>query len=134
VGAFQELHALEHSTLMPVQFANAREHALVEGLHGLAAQYGKQLRHTSIDANGELAFIIEGPVSGRGACGQYGEELSALLTTVPTRTGVVAFARKVLPENGWCYINHFVVEKLLLTVEKDFLKGQSPVDVEGQEL
>ena len=23
VGAFQELHALEHSTLMPVQFANA---------------------------------------------------------------------------------------------------------------
>jgi hypothetical protein len=99
------------TSLKPVPFGDARENAIVDGLHALAGHFGKEIDFTCIDANGELNFFIKGASQGLG--GEYGEELAALLSNVPRRTGVSSTTAAVLPENNWCRINHFAAEKLL---------------------
>lgn len=100
------LHALLtlDTTLKPVPFADAREKSLVEGLHGLAAEYGTSIAHTCINALGEMAFNVQG---------QYGEDLAAWLSRVPRRCGTSPTRSPVLPENNWCWLNHFDAERLL---------------------
>lgn len=110
------LRALLHldRALKPVPFADAREAALVEGLHGLAAEYGLRIDFTRIDGNGEMAFNV------LGRPGRYGAALAAWLSRVPRRNGLVARTNsRVLPENNWCWINHFDVERLLLLVASE---------------
>jgi hypothetical protein len=99
------------TSLKPVPFGDAREQAIIDGLHALAGHFGKEIDYTHIDANGELNFFIKGASQGLG--GEYGEDLAALLSQVPRRTGVSATTSAVLPENNWCRINHFEAEKLL---------------------
>lgn len=99
------------TTLKPFPLANAREKAIVDGLHGLAAHYGKEIEYTYIDARGELGFVIEGASRGNG--GEYGEDLARMLSNVPHRTGYASTTAALLPENNWCHINHFAAEKLL---------------------
>ena len=94
------------TTLKPVPFADAREAALIDGLHGLAAEYGHTIAFTHINANGEMAFNL-----AHG--GHYGEPLAAWLSRVPHRTGVSPTTARLLPENNWCWLNHFDVERLL---------------------
>lgn len=103
------LHALAglDRSLKPVQLARAREDALVEALHGLAAEFGREIAFTRIDANGEMDFNLVDVGQG------YGPELAALLSKVPRRYGVAPTDAAVLPENGWCRIHHFDVERLL---------------------
>lgn len=119
-GAVETLRNPDTS-MKPVQLGDQREAALVAGLHGLAEEFGKQISHTYIDSNGEMAFNIIGPEGNTpgASCGQYGEELAAWLSTVPRRTGARPTTSPILPENGWCRINHFDVERLLLAVAED---------------
>lgn len=110
--------------LKPVQLGNQREAAIVAGLHGLAAHFGKDIDFTRIDANGELDFNIKGEF--RGFCGEYGEELAAVISQVPRRTGIYPTDGSVLPENGWCRINHFDAERLLKIVGHDLFGIDGP--------
>jgi len=110
--------------LTPFQKGNQREDAIVAGLHGLAAHFGKEIDFTRIDANGELNFNIKGAAQGLG--GEYGEGLAAYLSEVPRRTGISATSSPVLPQNNWCRINHFDAERLLKIVGRDLFDIEGP--------
>ncbi len=112
------------TSLKPVPFGDAREKAIVDGLHALAGHFGKEIDYTYIDANGELNFFIKGASQGLG--GEYGEELAALLSQVPRRTGISATDAPVLPENNWCRINHFAAEKLLMLAGEEIFGIDGP--------
>ena len=117
-AAISHLSNLDRSA-SPVAFAHERENALIEGLHGLAAEYGRTLAPMNIDARGEINFHVQ-PLDGRtgrdAECGCYGEELAEWLTMVPRRTGTFPYAGHASPDNGWCRLNHFDAERLLIAV------------------
>jgi len=97
-----------------------REQALIDGLHAIAADCKIKLKPTHIDSNGEFAVNAEsekGPFSD--VCGPYGEAFASWLSRVPRRTGISASTSPVLPENGWCRINHFDAERLVRLYNKE---------------
>lgn len=55
--AVNELLTLDPS-LRPVPFADRREKALSDGLHGLAERFGHTIAPTHINSNGEMPFIV----------------------------------------------------------------------------
>lgn len=112
--------------LKPVQFGDHREDAIVAGLHGLAAHFGKEIDFTHIDSRGELNFFIKG--ASRGLGGEYGEELAAVISKVPRRTGDQSTNRPVLAQNNWCRINHFDAERLLKIVGEEFFGITGPIE------
>ncbi len=112
------------TTLKPAPYGNARETAIVEGLHALAAHFGKEIDFTRIDANGELNFNLKGSAQGLG--GEYGEELAAIISQVPRRMGVSPTDAAMLPQNNWCRINHFDAERLLKIVGEDLFGITGP--------
>jgi len=124
-NALEALRNLDRS-LKPVPFADAREKAIVEGLHGLAEEYGRKIGFTHINSLGELDFNIEPSKPGLYD-GTYGEELAGWLSQIETRTGERASKRNILPQNNWCRINHFEAEKLLLLV------AEHKLDIEVEE-
>lgn len=115
-------------TMSPVEVGREREAALVEGLVELARMHGREISLTYIDSNGEMAFNIAGTEHGRGDA--YGEELAEVLSLVRRRTGIATTDAPVLPENSWCRINHFEVERMLKIVGADLFgidgPGQQP--------
>jgi hypothetical protein len=125
--AINNLWNLDHS-LKPVQLGDAREKAIVNGLHALAAVFGKEIDYTFIDANGELNFNILGAAQGRG--GEYGEDLAALLSQVPRRMGISPTTSPMLPQNNWCRINHFDAERLLNIAAEEIL-GMTPPEADS---
>ena len=130
------LRALDtSSTLSPLAKAAARGGALTEGLQALAAEYGKEADVSGINARGEFSFSVIGP-EGRGPgrpSGQYGEELAAWLSTVPRRTGVAMTSAAVMPENGWCWVNHFDAERLLNAVADQVLGQEASAPPPGRQ-
>ena len=44
--------------------------------------------------------------------GKYGKNFALLLSQYEIRTGTIVTKGYVLPENGWCRINHFEAEKM----------------------
>jgi hypothetical protein len=117
--------------LLAYPYANAREKAITAGLHALAAVYGKEIEYTYINARGEFQFNILGAREGRG--GEYGEELAAVLSHVKHRTGMDSTSSPLLPENNWCWINHFEAERLLKIVGVDFYDIHGP-DARSEEM
>lgn len=113
--AINRLYNLDRS-LSPLALGRQREAAIVDGLNALAAHYGKEIDYTYIDSRGDLKFNIKGADRGEG---QYGEELAAQLSKVPTRTGMTAIKSEVMGQNNWLYINHFDAEHLLTLVGKE---------------
>lgn len=100
----------------PVAIAAAREKALTEALLAMGEELGVELRPARIDGNGEIAVIAESPdpeVRSMGACGQYGETFASWLRRIPVRTGTRSGTAYILPQNGWCYANHFDVERMV---------------------
>lgn len=116
--------------LLPFPYANAREKALAAGLHALAAMHDKEIEYTYIDSRGEFQFNILGSREGRG--GRYGEGLAEILSLVPRRTGISPTSSPVLPENNWCWINHFEAERLLKIVGADLFDIHGP-DVRSED-
>lgn len=119
--------------LKPAQLAAARDAALVDGLRGLAEAFGKQIEPVRFYANGEINFIITGSEgSGEGRpCGQYGEEIAALLCQFPTRTGQAPIKGYVLPVNGWCYIQRRDAESML-RLAREVVLGRPPAEPEDE--
>lgn len=105
----------------PLEQSRQREAKLVQGLRQLATKYGTTFREPlQIDSRGEFSLVISNRTTHDGATdptGQYGEPLAELLSQFNPRTGT-ALTRFLLPENGWCYMHHFDVERMLaVTIE-----------------
>lgn len=99
--------------LRPVPHSRAREAALCEALVQMAASLGCELdQPISIDSRGELRCITKGRGPWDAGSGRYGTEFAAWLNSANPRTGVAPGAH-LLPESGWCYLNHFEAEKLV---------------------
>ncbi len=107
----------ERGAMKPVPFANQRERILAAALDTLAADCGVRLQMPlQIDSRGEFS-IVAVHEDGRNTtygCGPYGAEFAALLNQHKPRTGTLP--GDVLPENGWCYMNHFEVERMVCKV------------------
>lgn len=101
--------------ITPLPHSRERESLLSKGLVLMGQICGIHLKEPlQIDANGEFSVVAKDPNSNLpGFAGQFGSEFAHWLSQINTRTGVSASKREVLPENGWCNINHFEVEKLL---------------------
>lgn len=98
-----EITSLEHSRV--------REKALIQAVESMAICYGTQLKHiVGIDSRGEISMVCDGSK-------QYGERFAAALSHFNTRTGALPLKRHVIPENSWCYMNHFEAEKMVLTLD-----------------
>jgi hypothetical protein len=105
-------------TLNPVDLSRAREAALIEGLQALADAYGKTLMPPSIDGRGDMSFTLSPPNGGP----TYGVDLAAWLNEIPVAYGMTNHMQgHVLPQNNWCRINHFNVERLLEKVQEAVL-------------
>jgi hypothetical protein len=118
-AAIEAYNSLDRS-LPPVPFAQERENALVEFLHGIAAEFGREIDVTRIDSRGDMAFnVVEPGHSGpHRRTGRYGDDLAALISLVPRRTGIHYIESPTDGMNGWCHINHFAVERLLRIVDE----------------
>ena len=106
----------------PVAVAGKREIALANGLRLLARWHSKEFREPlSINSVGEIELIIKNPDAAEeqaGFCGRYGDALAARIARYNPRTGTQP-SNHMSPDNGWCYMNHFDVERMLTDFEKD---------------
>lgn len=94
-------HSAFHGS--PIQIANLREAALIDGLSRLAARYGVSFKHLRINANGDFDLATTGR--------PYGPDLARILTSHGPRCGT-GFA-VLCEESNWCYMNHFHVQHML---------------------
>lgn len=118
------------TSLKPVQYAQKRELVLKDFLGALAEQYGRVVKPSWIDTNGEMNFNVD---TAKGP-EDYGPELAELISRVPRRTGVSPTDFPSQPTANWCRINHFDVEKLVEHVQKDIQQIPNPkasADVES---
>jgi hypothetical protein len=101
----------------PVPFSREREQHLGIALRELAASYGVRLEGPfHIDTNGEYRVVAlpEGKDSAKMGCGHYGEAFAALLNPHRPRQGAMGYPPATLhADSGWCYVNHFEIERLL---------------------
>ncbi len=110
----------------PLAIAKAREAALKDALLAMGHELGVELKPASIDALGEipvLAVAKDIATRSRGACGQYGEDFAAWLNHIPVRTGTVSTQGHVTSQQGWCWANHFDVERLVRLYADELAEG-----------
>lgn len=99
--------------LAPVQAADARTTLLLKAVTEMAKEFGVELKPLhSIDANGELRVVAVDPCSSV-FCG-YFNGFSKWLQTARPRTGVTGTTCKLDESSGWCLINHFEAERMVL--------------------
>lgn len=90
----------------PVQRADARQQALMAGLHRLATKYGFAWKSSLyINSRGEIDLFLE---DGQ----KYGPEFVLLLNKHNPRTGINP-TKYMDPSNNWCMMNHFDVTRML---------------------
>lgn len=103
-------------------FSVQRGDLLGKALQCLAASHGVTLETPlHIDSRGEFS-IVALPADGSSpklGCGPYGEAFAAILNQHRPRQGINPGV--VLPESGWCRMNHFEVEKMVLNQAKVLL-------------
>lgn len=118
----KEVDALAKATLQfhtgkigAYPFGVARGEHLGKALQYLAACHGVTLEGPlHIDSRGEFS-IVALPADGSSpklGCGPYGEAFAAILNQHHPRQGINPGT--VLPESGWCRMNHFEVERMVL--------------------
>lgn len=118
--AVKELTAAKESfadgQIKPVQFRDLREARLAAALNAMAADLGVKLRQPlHVDSLGEYSIVAipeDGSLPQYGA-GQFGQKFSAALNRHNPRTGERPGAI-LIPESGWCRLNHFEAEKMVL--------------------
>lgn len=99
-----------------VAHSRLREAAIAQALNALATTQGVRLETPlQIDSRGEFRIVALQPKAGLcwPSTGTYGSEFAKMLNRHNPRTGVQAGA-SLLPESGWCYLNHFDAERLVL--------------------
>lgn len=101
------------------EHSRKREAALAKGLTAIALNYGVVLQQPlQIDSNGEFSIVaVKEGQDPRYGCGQFGEKFAAALGK-NWRSGINTADFNMLPENGWCRLNHFEAEKIVLAESK----------------
>lgn len=104
-----------NGTTSSIAHSHTREAALMAALQALARTFGVKLATVGrIDARGELHIVAQdGDRDPKLGCGRFGGPFATLLNTGNPRCGVAPGAY-LDSESGWCYMNHFDVEKLVL--------------------
>jgi hypothetical protein len=97
----------------PVQAAAARERILVDFLMATAKLCEAPIqRPLGIDTRGEIQ-VFGKKLDNTGAVAGYGEAFAAVLSQAAWRTGDRPSTSVLLPQNGWCYIAHQELERLM---------------------
>ncbi len=99
-----------------VAHAHTRQAALASALKFMAQSFGVILEPIhAIDARGEVRIVArDGDRDPRLGCGRFGDRYAAWLNKANPRTGIAPGAT-MDALSGWCYINHFEAEKMVLT-------------------
>lgn len=101
---------MKHNMKTPLEIARIREHNIASGLLIIATKHGVNLRGPlHINSLGEFSLIADGPETPY--CGMFGT-FADILNDHNPRTGLQSGAH-IMPENGWCYLNHFDAERLV---------------------
>lgn len=116
VDELQSVHAkFKAGSLSPVEHSRSREASLARALRALAAEHGVTLHGYLRISSGEFHIVAARP-DGRDAyihgSGEFGEAFAAILNRHNPRTGERPGAH-IMAENGWCYMNHFDVERMV---------------------
>ena len=132
IEALQQTHAdFKASKLSPLEHSRQREAAITLALEQVALEHGVTLQTPlHIDSRGEYSVVALRP-DGRNPA-HYGSGLfvngfNELLNAYNPRCGVSAGAT-LLPENGWCRLNHFDAERLVVA----FCERQAEVSEPAQ--
>lgn len=98
-----------------VAHGHTRSAALCAAVTAMARSFGVTLEPIGcIDARGELSiFAAATATEGRTRSGRFGGPFATLLSESNVRTGIRPPAH-LASESGWCYINHFDAEKMVL--------------------
>ena len=104
------------SKISSVEHGKVRASLLAEALNAVAAECGVHLKQPlQITANGEFFIVALTHVGANPehGCGHYGDEFASFVTSAKPRAGVVR-GITMSATDGWCYANHFDVEKALM--------------------
>jgi hypothetical protein len=100
--------------IKPVEHAHLREQHLRAALKTLAFSYGVSLQEPlQIDSNGEFSLVAlkEGQDPRYYGSAAFGDFVTILNPHRP-RTGIAP--SDLSRENGWCLMNHFAVEEMVM--------------------
>lgn len=102
-----------------VAHANTRQAAILAAVRYMAKSFGVNLEPIhAIDARGEIRVVAkDGDRDPRLGCGKFGGPFAEWLTKARARTGIAPCT--LGSEDGWCYVNHFEAERMVL----DFYKS-----------
>lgn len=112
-----EISSLDHSRL--------RESLLIDALMAVAASDGARIqRPISIDSRGDIAVMASPDIGSKvpGSVGKFGAAFAQRLNKHSPRTGSAAYGYNAVMEanSGWCHLNHFSVERLVLEAYVQF--------------
>lgn len=98
-----------------VAHGHARSAAICAAVIAMARSFGVKLKPIGgIDARGELNITAAKEVEdGTAGCGRFGGPFAELLNAANVRTGIAPPAH-LDSESGWCIINHFDAENMVL--------------------
>lgn len=103
--------------LTPVQHGDAREKSIAQALDAMAKDFGVRLQKPLfIDSRGEfkLYALKDGfETTHNVGCGKYGEGFAEAINKRGARTGFPG-PNQLGPNDGWCMMNHFAAEKMVL--------------------
>ena len=101
--------------LSPLEHGRQRGAAIAKALVNMAADCGVKLQQpVGIDSNGEFSIVVEQVRGREWGNDVLGKLFAEILNQHNPRTGVAPGAI-MLPENCWCRMNHFEVEKMVVS-------------------
>jgi hypothetical protein len=102
-----------------VAHGHTRGAAICAAVTAMARSFGVTLEPIGcIDARGELSiFAAKAVADGKAGCGRFGGPFATFLNEANVRTGIRPPAH-LESESGWCYLNHFEAEKMVLRYAK----------------
>ncbi|MDF8365106.1 MULTISPECIES: hypothetical protein [Achromobacter] len=120
--------AFEMGHVEPVPHADVRERLLLDGIVALGGMHGFTMeRPTCINARGEVAIF--GARINQTERHEYGAAFAELLSAIPHRSGTQPTMATVLPENNWCWVNHFDLAALLAAHYRDHVENVNQQDL-----
>ena len=112
--------------IKPVQYRDIREEALSRALNSMTSDLGVKLQQPlQVDSRGEFSIVAmpEDGSSPQLGAGPFGEAFSDALNHHNPRTGERPGAI-MDGESGWCRLNHFDAEKMVLEYAEQALQSK----------